>query len=116
MQLGAFYPFARNHNHEASIPQEPYSFGDVHAETSRISLKTRYSLLKQMYTWMVRKGGTGSFFKPIFFEFHEEVIAYNSLVVESQFLIGKSLMVTPVVEENSDDRMVYFPGAGVKWY
>ena len=28
MQLGSLYPFARNHNENISIDQEPYQFGD----------------------------------------------------------------------------------------
>ena len=70
MQLGSFYPFARNHNHEAALPQEPYMFGEDHIETSRKSLKTRYSLLKQMYTWLLMKKGKGTFFRPLGFEFY----------------------------------------------
>ena len=49
MQLGAFYPFARNHNMEGSIPQEPYLWASV-AEVSRIAINIRYSLLPVYYT------------------------------------------------------------------
>ena len=49
MQLGAFYPFSRNHNNDNSIPQEPYLWESV-AEVSRIALRIRYSLLSVYYT------------------------------------------------------------------
>lgn len=116
MQLGAFYPFARNHNHESAIPQEPYSFGNAHAETSRRSLKTRYALLKQMYTWMVMKKGKGSFFRPVFFQFYQDSVCFNEAIMETQFLIGKGLMIAPIVYQNMEERTVYFPGEDTIWY
>lgn len=30
--------------------------------------------------------------------------------METQFLIGKSLMIAPILEPNTDERVVYFPG------
>jgi alpha-glucosidase (family GH31 glycosyl hydrolase) len=72
MQLGSFYPFARNHNHETAIPQEPYAFGANHLLTSVLSLRTRYALLKQLYSWLVISKGKGSFFRPLGFEFYED--------------------------------------------
>lgn len=44
MQLGAFYPFYRNHNADGGKPQEPYQWKTV-AETTRNVMKTRYQLL-----------------------------------------------------------------------
>lgn len=116
MQLGAFYPFARNHNHERARSQEPYAFGDIHLQTSLLSLKTRYALLKQMYTWLVLKKGKGSFFRPLGFEFYGDEVAFVDFVMESQFLIGKSLMVAPITEPEADSRTVYFPGENESWY
>ena len=67
MQVGSFYPFARNHNENESISQEPYRFGKDLLETTRNSFNQRYSLLKQMYTTLVDLNGTGSFYRPMFF-------------------------------------------------
>ena len=37
--------------------------------------------------------------------------------MESQFLIGRNLMVAPVLEFNVDERDVYFPGgSSTLWY
>ena len=49
MQLGAFYPFARNHNTKTGLPQEPYRWDSV-ARVSRIAINIRYSLLPVYYT------------------------------------------------------------------
>lgn len=61
---------------------------------------TRYSLLKQLYTFMVMKKGKGSFFRPLSFEFYEDENVYDEEIIETQFLMGKGLMVAPIVYEN----------------
>lgn len=56
-QLGAFYPFSRNHNEFNAVSQEPYVLGDDVLISARISLKTRYSLLKWYYSLFVATKG-----------------------------------------------------------
>lgn len=75
MTVGALYPFARNHNDNTSIPQEPYAFPgyDYVLQASKKALDLRYSLLKQYYTYFVVLNGTGTVFKPLFFEFPDDV-------------------------------------------
>ena len=116
MQLGSLYPFSRNHNENESIPQEPWVFGQKLLNTAQISLQQRYSLLKQMYTTLINLNGVGSFYRPIFFEFFDDSLAFNEEFVESQFLIGNYLMGTPIVHEYTENRKVYFPGDDELWY
>ena len=82
MQIGAFYPFARNHNEEKYISQEVYALGDKHLRTSKLSLDIRYSLLKQYYTVYVRSQGTGSIYRPLIFEFPSDEQCYAEDVLE----------------------------------
>ena len=49
MQVGAFYPFARNHNVVNAPGQEPYR-NQLVADVSRAILKVRYSLLPYWYS------------------------------------------------------------------
>ena len=53
VQVGAFYPFCRNHNHHGDLSQEFYALGPVVQETARKSLKLRYSLLKYFYSLFI---------------------------------------------------------------
>ena len=110
-QVGAFYPFSRNHNVDNARDQEPYSFGKMLMDTARESLKTRYALLKHMYTVMVLKKGKGSFFRPLNFEFPLDENVYEDETIETQFLIGRGLMVAPIVYTRVNERKVYFPGS-----
>ena len=75
MQVGLFYPFSRNHNANDTIPQEPYAFpNDTYVlSSSRASMKLRYALLKQYYAYFVFNNGTGTIFRPSFFNFPEDV-------------------------------------------
>lgn len=75
-QLGSFYPFARNHNDEDKTPQEAYALGTKVMKAARTNLKLRYSLLKEYYKLFVVQRGAGSIFKPLFFEFPNDVKAY----------------------------------------
>ncbi len=89
---------------EKARSQEPYSFGAQLLETSRASLKTRYALLKQLYTIYLEKRGKGSFYRPITFEFFDDEQAYEKEFIETQILIGKYLMTTPIVYQGKEQR------------
>ena len=98
MQIGSLYPFARSHNENESTPQEPYLLGDDVKFTSYFVLRDRYSMLKQIYTEFIVKNGTGSIYRPLFFEFYKDNdLINNKEAMETQLLIGKYLMSAPIV-------------------
>ena len=116
MQLGAFYPFSRNHNTLGAIDQDPFAFGDTLIETSMKSLKLRYSILKYYYSLFVRNHGKGTVMRPLFFEFPEEKQNYDEEILDREFLIGKNLLVTPVLDQGIIHIKPYFPGKKTVWY
>jgi alpha-glucosidase (family GH31 glycosyl hydrolase) len=84
-QLGSLYPFARNHNQNATSPQEPYIWNKTvvagapttYTDLIRTALRNRYSVIRYYYSsfWNIGDYG-GSFFKPLFFEFPNNPAAY----------------------------------------
>jgi alpha-glucosidase (family GH31 glycosyl hydrolase) len=48
--LGAFYPFTRNHNDIQSNPQEPWIVGPLSLASAKKSIVFRYSLIRYLYT------------------------------------------------------------------
>jgi len=46
-QLGALYPFARNHNNKPTetTSQEPWQFGPNHLEMQKLAVQIRYYLM-----------------------------------------------------------------------
>ena len=111
-QLGAFYPFMRNHNSNVSIPQEPFAFDKSTLNAARSSTYLRYSILKWYYSIYVRNQGIGTVFRPLFFDFLDDV---NLFGLETQFLVGSELMVAPALFENQTNISIYFP-AQSKWF
>ncbi|KFQ99838.1 Lysosomal alpha-glucosidase, partial [Nipponia nippon] len=112
MQLGAFYPFARNHNTQNEKAQDPTVFSPAARTAMKNVLLTRYSLLPFLYTLFHRahlQGDTVA--RPLFFEFPRDVA---TLGLDRQFLWGRSLLVTPVLEPGVDSVTGYVP-RGV-WY
>jgi len=114
-QLGALYPFARNHHEDRTRDQEPWTFGGNNLgvsiiETTRIALKTRYSTLKWYYSLFIATNGAGSIFRPLMFEFQEEPL-FNDGYNDWEFLLGKSVLCTPKVEPGEPIVNAYFPFA-----
>ncbi|KNA98281.1 hypothetical protein FOXG_18378 [Fusarium oxysporum f. sp. lycopersici 4287] len=115
MSLGAFMPFYRNHNMGGTISQEAFVWSSV-AEASRRAIAIRYSLLNYIYTLFYYANTKGDLvMRALAWEFPND----ESLkATYSQFLLGPSLLVTPVLTPNSKTVRGVFPGIGegTRWY
>jgi len=106
MQLGVFYPFARNHNGIRYKSQEPYT-SKLLCDVSRKALKLRYELIPYWYTLFYYANATGEpVVRSLWMEFPEDNDTLNN---ESQFFVGSGLMVTPVLTPDATTVQAYIP-------
>lgn len=115
MQLSAFFPFYRNHNELAAISQEPYIWASV-IEASKVAMNIRYSLLPYIYTLFYHAHTTGSTaLRALAWEFPNDPSLASA---DRQFLLGPSILVTPVLEQGASSVNGVFPGLaeGTAWY
>ncbi|XP_071390650.1 sucrase-isomaltase, intestinal [Centroberyx affinis] len=114
MQVGAFYPFSRNHNAQGYKPQDPATFGPGSklVESSKHYLNIRYTLLPYLYTLFYRAHTAGeTVVRPVMHEFYSDSATWS---VDRQFLWGKHLLITPVLDPGVDRVRAYIPDA--VWY
>ncbi|KAI9696289.1 MAG: hypothetical protein M1820_008212 [Bogoriella megaspora] len=114
MELSAFFPFYRNHNVKATIAQEAYRWSSVAAAT-RTVMNIRYSLLTYIYTLFYYAHTEGdTVLRALAWEFPNDA---SLRAVDNQFLLGPSLLVTPVLTPNTNTVKGVFPGSPTtKWY
>lgn len=115
MELSAFFPFYRNHNVKATISQEAFRWSSV-AEASRRVMAVRYSLLNYMYTLFYYAHTNGdTVMRALAWEFPEDSTLKGTY---NQFLLGPSILVTPVLFPNVEEAHGVFPGIGegTRWY
>lgn len=112
--LGAFYPFSRNHNNLEAKPQETYMWESV-AAIGRKFIGMRYRLLPYIYTLGYQAHVSGiPIARALFFEFPGDVTVHGSPVLDTQFMLGNALLVTPVLTQGATSVTGYLP-AGT-WY
>nr|CAD7427818.1 unnamed protein product [Timema monikensis] len=112
MELGAFYPFSRNHNGKGYTAQDPASLGDDVVAASKKALLVRYSLLPYLYTLFYEAHIDGStVVTPIFFEFPSDESTYS---IDTAFMWGSGLLIAPVLTEATTQVDIYLPLA--QWY
>ncbi|KAK0335570.1 hypothetical protein LTR91_019492 [Friedmanniomyces endolithicus] len=115
MSLSAFFPFYRNHNVKATISQEAYRWSSV-AEASRRAMSVRYSLLTYMYTLFYYAHTQGdTVMRALAWEFPNDPSLAGTF---TQFMLGPSLLITPVLIPNVESVNGVFPGIGegTNWY
>lgn len=106
MQVGAFYPFSRNHN-AGTVAQEPYAFSEPYRSIMINAFLQKLSLSPLYYTLLWQASTVGTLvINPLFFVFPQDDNASKEMI---QFMVGSALMVSPVVVETKVNVTVYFP-------
>ena len=112
-----------NFRHDSARPSQPWGRGCISDQVgeadrckgslnSREVLLLRYFLLPHLYTLFALQTLTGSTVaRPVWHEFPQEPLA---LGLDTQFLLGPSLMICPILKEALTSRECYFP-KGI-WY
>jgi len=62
----------------------------------------------------VQQKGTGSIFRPVFFEYPDDMNLYDDDICNSQFLIGSDILAAPILYPKTNNRHVYLPKS--RWY
>eukprot|EP01128_Nolandella_sp_AFSM9_P009507 TRINITY_DN6107_c0_g1_i1.p1 TRINITY_DN6107_c0_g1~~TRINITY_DN6107_c0_g1_i1.p1 ORF type:complete len:978 (-),score=289.68 TRINITY_DN6107_c0_g1_i1:173-2851(-) len=114
-QGAAYHPFFRGHAHIDAARKEPWVWGEPWTSLNRAALISRYQILPYLYTLFHEATITGAPpMRPLWFEFPEEE---ETFTVQETFLLGESLLVTPVAAEGQLSTNVYFPGGeSTLWY
>ncbi|XP_077970548.1 maltase-glucoamylase-like [Styela clava] len=113
MQVGAFYPFSRNHNAKTMISQHPTAFGADFAASSKQVLEIRYSILPYMYTLHYQASTFGgTVVRALVHEFPQDKDTWDA---DRQFLLGSGFLITPVLDEGAVSVTGYFP-KDARWY
>lgn len=105
LALGIFTPLMRNHSALGTRRQEAYAFDNT--EAARNIIRIRYRLLPYIYSEYMKAALKDEMYaKPLGFLWRDDEIARH---VEDQMMIGESMMIAPVYEQNAVGRIVYLP-------
>ncbi|ESO09715.1 hypothetical protein HELRODRAFT_119637, partial [Helobdella robusta] len=113
-QLGAFYPFMRNHNNGNNKASNPGAWHPSIQRLMKEAIELRYSLLPFMYTQFYLNHVDGRpVIRPLSFVFPDDSMTYDN---KEQFLWGTSLLVSPILQpaSSNQDSKGYFPDG--LWY
>jgi alpha-glucosidase len=107
MQCAAFTPFFRGHTNTGTIDHEPWSFGPAAEAITRHYIQLRYQLLPYFRALADEAVRTGApLMRPLFWHHQDDPVAAD---LGDQFLLGRNLLVAPVIRQGAVARSVYLP-------
>ena len=94
------------HNADTSISQEFYRW-PMTTQAAKNALDMRYRLIDYLYTSFHQAKLDGTpVLNPLWYQFPKDP---NTFAIDTQFFFGPSILVSPVIEENSTSVDVYYP-------
>jgi alpha-glucosidase len=107
LQFAVFTPFLRNHSDHLSVRQEPWAFGVEVENLARHYLNLRYQLLPYLYGLVDEAARTGTpVMRPLLWHYPGDPVA---VACSDQFLLGRHLLVAPILRQGAVARAVYLP-------
>ena len=112
LQASILTPFLRSHSVGWAGNKEPWEYGDEYTAINRASIELRYRFLPYLYTLFYQHERTGQpVMRPLWYEFPNDKLTY---LISDEYMLGRDVLVTPVVKEGMRHRDAYFP-AGATW-
>ena len=111
--LGAFYPFSRNHNFNLSPDHYPWTFGVDILNNIKNAINHRYMILRYIYSHLFASSLNErvGFFNPVFFSFPNEEESYNN--INDKVMLGDAFILFPIFTSETTDIQRNFPSG--KW-
>jgi alpha-glucosidase len=116
LQAAALTPFFRTHSANDTDQREPWTYGGEYERINRASIELRYRLLPYLYTLFAQNETDGlPPLRPLWFEYPQDV---DAALIDDEYLVGRDLLVAPVVVQHQRLRKVYFPkgSAWIDWW
>lgn len=111
IQVGIFSPLCRNHSAAGTKNQEPYRFDETTIDIYRKFVNLRYKLIPYIYDLFYNHQTTGlPIIRPLVLEYPNDPNTFN---LNDEFMLGESILVSPVVEQGKTKKLVYLPEG--KW-
>lgn len=105
LEFAIFTPLMRNHSAMGTREQEVYRFEQL--EEFRNIIELRYALLPYIYSEFMKAAMRDEmYFRALAFDYPQDEQASR---VEDQLLVGDSVMIAPVYQQNAKGRYVYLP-------
>lgn len=112
VEAGSYFPLCRNHSSMLTRDQEPTAFDKETLEIYKKAIKNRYKLIPYYYDLFYQSEKDGlPVMRPLVLNYQNDQETYN---LNDEFMIGDSILVSPVLESGKNKKMVYLPAG--KWY
>ena len=112
VEAGCFSPLFRNHSAYGTRRQEPWQFSDEVVRIYKKYVELRYRFIPYLYDLFYQGEQTGlPIMRPLVLHYENDPQVRN---LNSEFLVGETLLVAPVLEQGATGRMIYLPEGN--WY
>jgi alpha-glucosidase len=113
MQLGAFFPYYRNHKELNTRSSEPWTYGEETLDNIKPSMNLRYKLMPYLYSSFYESTQDGlPVMRSLAIDYTFDPLVYED-PFQNQFEFGKSVMVVPVLSTQTFTKL-YLPKG--TWY
>jgi alpha-glucosidase len=109
MEFAAFVPIFRVHGGK-NQKRQPWVYGPVAEAAAKSAIELRYTLMPYLYSGMDEMHRTGiGLVRPMFWEFPGDA---NTAAMDTEWMFGDALLVSPVVSQGATTQSVYLPDGG----